>query len=78
MEKIIINGAVKLAEEVSIGGSKNSLSAILPAACLKDKDTVFTVRNVPGISDVKCLCDLLASTTGCFLPFAFNRICIAK
>lgn len=62
MEKIIINGAVKLAGEVSIGGSKNSLSAILPAACLKDKDTVFTVRNVPGISDVKCLCDLLTET----------------
>lgn len=62
MEKIIISGAAKLAGEVSISGSKNSLSAILPAACLKERDTVFTVRNVPDIVDAKCLCDLLVET----------------
>lgn len=62
MEKIMINGAAKLAGEVSISGSKNSLSAILPAACLKERDTVFTVRNVPDITDAKCLCDILTET----------------
>ena len=59
MEKIIVNGAARLAGEVSISGSKNSLSAILPAACLKEEDAVFTIRNIPDITDAECLCDML-------------------
>ncbi len=60
MEKIIVDGSSRLSGEVGISGSKNSLSAILPAVCLKEKDSVFTVRNVPCLSDTECICNLLA------------------
>lgn len=62
MEKLIVGGAARLSGEVNISGSKNSLSAILPAACLMEKNSVFTLRNVPLLSDTECLCGLLAET----------------
>lgn len=53
MEKIRIRGPVQLNGEVTVGGSKNSLSAVLPALCLKETDTVGKIDNVPDIEDVQ-------------------------
>lgn len=53
MEKILIRGPVKLTGNVAVGGSKNSLSAVLPALCLKETGTVGIIDNVPDIEDVQ-------------------------
>ncbi|MDF2699086.1 MAG: UDP-N-acetylglucosamine 1-carboxyvinyltransferase [Haloplasmataceae bacterium] len=57
MRKIIINGGASLQGEVKIGGSKNSVVALIPAAILcKDKVRIY---NYPNISDVEVLIDIL-------------------
>lgn len=57
MDKLIINGPVKLCGEVEISGAKNAVVAILPAALLVDG--ICTVENIPNISDVKNIIDIL-------------------
>ena len=57
MEKFIIKGNTKLIGEVEISGAKNAAVAILPATLLVDGIT--TLDNVPNISDVKIICDIL-------------------
>ena len=57
MHKIIINGGKKLEGEVTISGAKNSAVALIPAAILCDEE--ITLANVPNISDVDALEDIL-------------------
>ena len=57
MEKIVINGGTPLKGEVSIIGAKNSAVAILPASLLIDG--ILTINNLPNISDVKIICNIL-------------------
>lgn len=57
MDKFIIHGNTKLIGEVEISGAKNAAVAILPAALLVDGIT--TLENVPHISDIKIICDIL-------------------
>lgn len=57
MEKLIINGNKPLVGEVNISGAKNAAVAVLPAALLVDG--VVKIENVPNISDVKILAELL-------------------
>lgn len=57
MDKFIIDGNTRLDGEVEISGAKNAAVAILPAALLVDGIT--TLENVPYISDVKIICDIL-------------------
>lgn len=57
MEKFIITGGKPLKGEVSISGAKNSVVAIIPAAILVDGPC--TIENVPDISDVKMLVNIL-------------------
>lgn len=59
LDKFIIDGNTALKGEVEIGGAKNAAVAILPAALLVDGIT--TLENVPNISDVKIICDILNS-----------------
>ncbi len=59
MEKFIIHGNTRLIGEVEISGAKNAAVAILPATLLIDGIT--TLENVPNISDVKIMCDILSS-----------------
>lgn len=59
MEKISIYGPTKLCGEIHIGGAKNSLSAILPAICLKDEDAECILEGVPDIEDAVTLCNIL-------------------
>ena len=58
MAKYVINGGNRLKGSVTISGAKNAAVAILPAALLvKGK---CRVENVPDISDVHILLDILA------------------
>ena len=57
LEKFIIRGGRPLIGEVSISGAKNSVVAILPAALLVDGPC--KIENIPEISDVRILIDIL-------------------
>ena len=57
MHKIIINGGKRLNGEVTISGAKNSAVALIPGTILCDE--TVTLSNVPNISDVDALEDIL-------------------
>ena len=57
MHRIIINGGKKLAGEITVSGAKNSAVALIPGAILCDEE--ITLANVPNISDVDALEDIL-------------------
>ena len=54
-----VTGGRKLGGQVSIEGSKNSVLVCMAAACLGDEDSVITLTNVPDISDVRVMCEIL-------------------
>jgi len=58
LAKYVINGGKSLNGEVTISGAKNAAVAILPAAILVAGKC--RVENVPDISDVRILLDILA------------------
>lgn len=57
MAKFVIVGGRKLKGEVEIGGAKNSVLKILPAAILCSGPVI--VRNVPAIEDMRRMTELL-------------------
>lgn len=57
LDKLVIKGGTPLKGEVSISGAKNAAVAILPASLLIDG--ICTIENIPNISDVKFLCDII-------------------
>lgn len=57
MKKIIINGQKNLTGTIRISGAKNAAVAIIPAAILTDEEA--TICNVPEISDIKSLEEIL-------------------
>ena len=57
MRKLIINGGHELDGEIKISGAKNSAVALIPAALLCDEKV--TLYNVPNISDVDALEEIL-------------------
>lgn len=57
MGKLIVNGLKRLQGEVTISGAKNAAVAIIPAALLIDGPC--KIENVPDISDVRILKDIL-------------------
>ena len=57
MKKLIINGGNKLKGTIRIGGAKNSVVALLPAAILSNSRC--KIYNVPNISDVHKLIEML-------------------
>ena len=57
MKKIEIIGGNPLSGTIRIGGAKNAAVAIIPAAILCDEEA--TICNIPEISDVKALEDIL-------------------
>ena len=59
MENFVINGGHELFGEVNISGAKNAAVAIIPAAILAN-DKV-TIENIPQISDVKLIIEILDS-----------------
>ena len=57
MKRLIIEGNHELTGEIKISGSKNSAVALVPAAVLCDE--VVTIANVPNISDIEALDEIL-------------------
>ena len=57
MKKLIINGGKELSGTIKIGGAKNSVVALLPAAILSNGKC--KIYNVPNISDVTKLDEML-------------------
>ena len=57
MEKFIINGGNQLSGEIEVGGAKNAVLKILPAALLSSE--TITIRNFPLIEDIHRASDLL-------------------
>ena len=57
MKKLVIKGGNKLTGKIRIGGAKNSVVALLPAAILSSEKSIIT--NVPNISDVYKLNEML-------------------
>ncbi len=58
MEKLVIHGGNRLFGEVVIGGAKNAAVALIPATLLAQD--VCVLENVPNISDVKCMFEILS------------------
>jgi len=59
MEKIIINGGKALNGTVKIGGAKNATLPLMVASLLSDKP--LTLSNVPYLSDIITMAELLTS-----------------
>jgi UDP-N-acetylglucosamine 1-carboxyvinyltransferase len=57
MHSIVINGGVPLRGEVTVGGAKNSALKLMAAALLAPAPS--TIRNVPAISDIAVMAELL-------------------
>ena len=57
MKKLIIEGKKELTGTIKIGGAKNSVVALIPAAMLTDGKCV--IHNVPNISDVHLLIEMI-------------------
>lgn len=57
MKRIIIEGKKELTGTIKISGAKNSAVALIPAAILCDEP--ITINNVPNISDIDALNDIL-------------------
>ncbi|ADU32330.1 UDP-N-acetylglucosamine 1-carboxyvinyltransferase [Evansella cellulosilytica] len=62
MEKLLIEGGYPLEGTVQISGAKNSAVALIPAAILADSPV--TIDNLPNISDVETLAELLEEIGG--------------
>ena len=59
MENFVINGGRELFGEVNISGAKNAAVAIIPAAILANDKVI--IENIPQISDVKLIIEILDS-----------------
>ncbi len=57
MTKFLVTGGRKLEGEVSLSGNKNAALKLIPAALVADTKSTFT--NVPDISDVSVMVDLI-------------------
>ena len=57
MERIVIEGGHPLKGTITIGGAKNSVVALIPAALLADGNV--TIKNVPNITDRDALFDIV-------------------
>lgn len=59
MDKIIIQGGIRLKGEVDVSGSKNAVLPIMAAALLTEEESV--IENVPSLWDVHTMVKLLRS-----------------
>ncbi|MBS4030026.1 MAG: UDP-N-acetylglucosamine 1-carboxyvinyltransferase [Clostridiales bacterium] len=61
MEKYIVHGGKRLEGSVRIGGAKNSILPVLAAVLLNKSDDEIVLKNVPYISDVIKMVEILRS-----------------
>lgn len=59
MEKFVIKGGQPLKGEITVSGAKNAVVAVLCAVLLVDGEV--TLENIPDISDVRVLIDMIES-----------------
>jgi UDP-N-acetylglucosamine 1-carboxyvinyltransferase len=59
VDRIIVRPCSPLAGRVTIGGAKNSVLKLMAATCLAEG--TYELENVPDISDVSCMSELLSS-----------------
>lgn len=57
MSKFLVTGGRKLTGSITLSGNKNSALKLIPASLIADSPSTFT--NVPGISDVSVMLDLI-------------------
>jgi UDP-N-acetylglucosamine 1-carboxyvinyltransferase len=57
MKQIVIEGNHKLSGIIKVSGAKNSAVALIPASLLSDE--VVTIDNIPDISDIEALNEIL-------------------
>ena len=57
MKLLEITGGETLSGTIRISGAKNSAVALIPAAILADSES--TICNIPKITDIDALCDIL-------------------
>ena len=57
MDRILVQGGVRLAGEVAVSGSKNATLALIASAILADSETVL--HNVPRLRDVDAMLEIL-------------------
>jgi UDP-N-acetylglucosamine 1-carboxyvinyltransferase len=74
MSRLVIRGRNKLKGEVTVGGSKNSSVALVPAALLADGTCV--IDNLPMIRDVRVFAQIL-SDLGAVVSVEGNSMAIA-
>ncbi|WP_188066283.1 UDP-N-acetylglucosamine 1-carboxyvinyltransferase [Brevibacillus brevis] len=60
MDKIIVRGGKALAGSVKVSGAKNAVLPIIAASILAEEGTCV-ISDVPGLDDVRTICDLLKS-----------------
>lgn len=70
MDKLVIEGKIKLSGEVYINGAKNAAVAIIPAAIASNSKCI--IENLPDIEDVKVLVDAI-SKLGAVCKFRGNH-----
>ena len=58
-EIITVRGGKALRGRISINGSKNSALACISAACLVNDHSTIELKNVPNISDINIMCDII-------------------
>jgi len=75
LSKLVIKGGIPLKGEVSISGAKNSVVAVIPAAILVDGPC--RIENVPEISDVKILMNIL-NELGAQINFEDNNTLVVN
>ncbi|MDI2091479.1 UDP-N-acetylglucosamine 1-carboxyvinyltransferase [Commensalibacter oyaizuii] len=57
MDRFLIRGGRPLHGDITIGGAKNAALAIMPCALLTSE--TLSLKNMPGIMDIKTMCSLL-------------------
>lgn len=62
MEKLIINGGIKLKGETTVSGAKNVVLKALVAACLTDEEVI--IENIPFISDLMIMVEIIRHLGG--------------
>jgi UDP-N-acetylglucosamine 1-carboxyvinyltransferase len=66
MERIVVRGGAPLAGRIRLSGAKNSVLKLMAATVLAEGR--FTIRNVPDITDVRLMADLLRAM-GCAVAY---------
>jgi len=59
MDKLVIEGGIRLKGEVTVSGSKNAVLPILAATLLTDEPCV--IKNVPNLRDTNTMLKILRS-----------------